>query len=83
MKLPKELENMLYEIERRGNRITTWELNERGMPMQYQRVLKQLRERLRGEKGWDLTFAEKIEGQKGNSIYRLIKHGKQKEMFHA
>ena len=83
MKLPKELENMLYEIERRGNRITTWELNERGMPMQYQRVLKQLRERLKMEKGWELTFAEKIKGQKGNSIYHLLKHGQQKELLNG
>lgn len=76
----KELETLLYEIEKRGNRITSYELKEPGMPLQYQRALKQLRERL-ALKGWELTFGEKIKGQKGNFMYRLIKPPTQSMMF--
>lgn len=64
-------EQLLYEIERRGNRITTNELMPLGV-MQYQARLKSLREKL-ATKGWKLTEAEPIIGQKGNFLYRLIK----------
>lgn len=76
-----QVEQLLYEIERRGNRITTYELM--GLRVsQYQRVLGELRERL-AEKGITLTEAEPIEGQRRNFMYRLIKPSKQQELFVA
>ena len=83
--MSQELNNLLYEIERRGGSITTYELRAPGMPAQYQRALKQLRERL-ALKGWTLTFAENIEGQKRNKNYRLIKpqhRNNQNELFQS
>jgi len=64
-------ELLLWEIEKRGNRITTHELMTLGV-MQYQARLKGLREKL-WRKGWTLTNGEPILGQKKNFIYRLIK----------
>jgi len=74
-----QVEQLLYEIERRGNRITTYELKEVGS-MQYQRVLGELRERVK-KMGWVLTEAESIEGQRTNFMYRLIKPNGQMEMM--
>lgn len=74
-----QAEVLLWEIEKRGNRITSRELMTCGV-LQYQARLKELREKLL-EKGWELTFGEKIEGQKGNFMYRLIKPPTQSMMF--
>lgn len=63
-------ERLLYEIERRGNRITTYELMTLGI-MQYQARLKGLREKLR-EKGWTLTEGQPVIGKKRCFLYELI-----------
>ena len=81
--MARELDRLLWEIESRGGRITTHELlNLNPRIGQYQRALKQLRERL-ALKGWTLTKAEEIEGQPGSFMYRLIKPKAQLEMFAA
>ena len=73
---------LLYEIEKRGNRITTWELMTLGFA-QYQARLKGLREKL-ALKGWTLTEAQPIKGQRKNNLYELIKpNPHQHEMFAA
>jgi len=64
-------EVILYEIEIRGGSITTYDLM--GLRIsQYQARLKGLREKL-AMKGWVLTSAEPITGQRKNNLYRLIK----------
>lgn len=75
-------EILLSEIEKRGGRITTYELMKFGI-MQYQARLKGLREKL-ALKGWILTEGEKVLNQKRCFMYRLIKPGPQQlEMFAA
>ena len=71
-------EKLLYAIESRGGRITTYELNTLGV-MQYQARLKGLREKL-ALKGWVLTEAEPIQGQKKNFMYWLIKPNLDKQL---
>lgn len=72
-------EIILYEIERRGGRITTFELMSLHIS-QYQRAMKVLRGRL-AQKGWVLTEAQKIENQPRNNMYCLIKPGGQLSLF--
>lgn len=67
------LKRLLWEIEKRGNRITTYDLNKIGS-MQYQRDLGELRVEV-AKRGWTLTYKEPIEGQRRNNMYRLIKPG--------
>ncbi len=75
--MSKELDNLLYEIEKRGNRITTFELlNLTPRISQYQRALKQLREKV-VSRGWILTEAEPVLNQKRCFMYRLIKPAQQ------
>ena len=62
---------ILYALEARGGTITTYELLALGIA-QYQARIKSLREHL-ALKGWLLTDAEPILGQKKNFMYRLIK----------
>jgi RNA binding exosome subunit len=64
-------EKIYYEIERRGNRITSYELMTLGI-MQYQARMKGLREKL-AKKNIILTEAEPIINQKRNYLYRIIK----------
>lgn len=75
-----EKEKLLWEIERRGGRITTHELHQPGMPLQYQRALKELREKL-ALRGWVLTEGQAIQGRRRNYLYRLIKPGHQQLDF--
>ncbi len=70
-------EALLYEIQKRGNRITTYELMRLGI-LQYQARLKGLREKL-AKKGWILTTGEPIIGQKKCFMYRLIMPGDYQE----
>lgn len=67
-----EKEKLLWEIEKRGGSITTYDLHGPGMPLQYQRVLKELREKLR-MKGITLTEGIPVHGQKRNFLYKIIK----------
>lgn len=69
---------MLYEIERRGGSVTTYDLISLHIS-QYQSRLKGLREKM-AENGWTLTEAEPVEGQKRNFLYWLIKLGVQREL---
>ena len=66
-------ERILWQMERLGGRITTFELMELRIG-QYQARLKELREKL-SIKGWTLTEAEPIQGQRKNFMYRLFKQG--------
>ena len=75
----KELDRLLWEIESRGNAITTHELMEIHIS-QYQRALKQLREKL-ALKGITLTEAIPIEGQKKNFLYKIIKPNHQFQLI--
>lgn len=77
----RELERLLWHIESLGGRITTRELMDIRI-YQYQRALKQLREKLI-LKNWVLTEAEPIPGQRRNFMYRLIKPEEQWELFDA
>ena len=70
---------LLWEIEKRGGRITTFELMDLHIS-QYQARLKGLREKLL-KKNWILTEAEKISGYKRNYLYRLIKPNSQQMTF--
>lgn len=74
-----QVEKLLWEIEKRGNAITTHDLMTLGI-MQYQTRLKELREKL-ALKGVVLTEGIKIEGQKKNFLYRIIKETKQLNFF--
>lgn len=63
-------QSILYEIERRGGSITSYDLM--GLRIsQYQARLKSLREKL-ASRGWTLTEALPIRGEKRNFLYRLI-----------
>ena len=73
-----ELEKLLWEIESHGNSITTFDLQKTGI-MQYQRALKQLREKL-AEKGIRLTNALPIIGQRRNFLYKIIREPKQLDL---
>lgn len=75
-------EQLLYEIERRGGAITTYDLM--GLRIsQYQARLKGLREKLL-LKGFVLTEGIPIKGQKKNFLYRIIKpEDRQLEFFAA
>ena len=72
-------EALLWEIERRGNRITTRELMTLGI-MQYQARLKGLREKLQ-RRGWLLTTGQPIIGQRKNYLYELVKPAKQQDFY--
>lgn len=75
-------ERLLYEIEKRGNRITTHELMTLGI-MQYQARLKGLREKV-ALRGWILTEGQPVEGKKRCFLYELIKpKAEQLQMFAA
>ncbi len=65
------LSKLLWEITRRGNQITTFDLKQIGS-MQYQRDLRELREEV-AKLGWTLTYKEKLPNYKRNYRYRLIK----------
>lgn len=64
-------ELLLYEIEKRGGSINTYDLMKLGI-MQYQARLKGLREKL-ALKGEILTEGIPVKGQKRCFLYRLIK----------
>jgi len=74
-----ELDRLLWAIEARGGAITTHELMDLKIS-QYQRALKQLRERLK-LKGITLTEAIPIENQKRNNIYKLLKPNQQHKLL--
>lgn len=76
-----QIENLLYEIERRGGRINTHELMTLGIS-QYQRALKQLREKLACQ-GKTLTEGQPIVGKKRCFEYKILKPNQQHEMFGA
>lgn len=71
-------ELLLYEIERRGGSINTYEL--RNICCQYQARLFGLRRKL-AEKGIILTEGEPVKGLRRCFSYRLIKPPVQTEMF--
>lgn len=60
-------ELIIYEMQKRGGQISTFEL--RVICCQYQTRLKELRE----EKGYEISPAIRIKGQKGNNLYRLLR----------
>ena len=72
-------EAILFEIEKRGGSITSFDLI--GLHIgQYQARLKGLREKL-ATQGIKLTQALPIKGQKRNFLYMIVKPAKQIEMF--
>lgn len=74
-------ELILWEIERRGGSITSFDLMSLHIG-QYQARLKGLREKL-ALKGIVLTEAIPISGQKRNFIYKLVKKPTQLDLFAA
>lgn len=70
---------LLYEIEKRGGFITTWDLMKLGIS-QYQARLKGLREKL-AVKGVILTRGNPVAGQKRNFLYRIIHSSRQLDLL--
>ena len=76
-----QVQLLLYEIEKRGGSITTFDLMKLGIS-QYQARLKTLRERL-AETGFTLTFGKPVQGYKRNFEYRILGPQKQGELFNG
>lgn len=65
-----QLEKVIWEMRKRGGRITTWELLDLHFA-QYQRVLSDLRKR-----GYNISEAQPIEHQPGNFLYAMYEKEK-------